>query len=151
MVLKVIPHFGVVGFPLEAQSARRMTFSTLIEPRLTACMIFVIREKERGMFRAICGALSCQVHELPAGAHNVKVPRPPLWRLMKQPQDHPRWSTRQPRWRLMRRGCAGGLTTCCLCAPRNAKEIGRTVRDSSGAATVRGPPLRVGRLLTFRV
>ena len=41
--------------------------------------LWFLHEKERGMFKAICGALSCQDHELSAGAHNVKVPRLPLW------------------------------------------------------------------------
>ena len=52
----------------------------------------------------------------------------------------PAGSTRQPRWRSMRRRCARGLTTYCLSTPRNAKERGRTVRDSfcTGAQEV-GP------------
>ena len=89
----------------------------------------------------------------------------------RRPQDHQRWSTRLQRRRLIRRGdalagacsCrraihgsrAGGLTTHCLCTPRNAREIGRIVRDSlcTGAQEVGpsgrcgdcgDPPLRVG-------
>ena len=38
-------------------------------------------------------------------------------RLMKKPRDHPRWSTRQPRWRLMSRGRAGVIDKPLLCTP----------------------------------
>ena len=55
-----------------------------------------LHDQGRGMFRVICGALSCRFHEFPAGAHNVlfqgprcgptrplafngTASRPPLW------------------------------------------------------------------------
>ena len=79
MVSKVVSHFGGCGFPAgrtideidDLHHADRTTLSYL-HGRFCS-------RKERGKFRVICRALSCRVHEFPAGAHNVKVPRPPLW------------------------------------------------------------------------
>ena len=96
----------------------------------------------------------------------------------ERPQDHRRWSTRQQRWRLMRRGdalagaCsrrgaihgsrAGGLRTHCLlhsqeCERDRTNSPGLSLhvrpggRQKSGAATAGVHALRAGRLLTFFV
>ena len=63
-----------------------------------------------------------------------------------------RWrSTRQPRWRLIRQETrVRGLTAHCRRDPRNAKEVGRTVRDlfCTGAQEV-GKRCLVRRLRSF--
>ena len=74
----VVSHFRGCGFPVgraiieidDHQNTDRTPFQL-------ACSFFVPNGEVQ--FRAVCGAWSCRVHEFPAGAHNVKVPRHPLW------------------------------------------------------------------------
>ena len=132
VVSKVVAHFWGAGFPAgssideidDLHHADRTTPSDLH-------FVSKIKKGEgqaQGYLRSLelfsswvsRGNSQCKSSKAPA------VGRLARWRLMKQPQDHPLWSTRQPRWRLMRRRCARGF--------------GRTVRDSfcTGAQEV-GP------------
>ena len=80
---------GVVGFPLEEQSMRLTIINKLIEPPFRlACSSLV---PERG------GQVQGLLRSLGLSSF-IGSPREPI---VVKFQDHPRWSARQPRWRLV--------------------------------------------------
>ena len=99
---KVVSHFGDFGFA--AGNSIDEIDDLHQADRTTASVLHVVysSRKVRDKLMVSCGALSCQVHGFPAGAHGGKVPRPrcgptrqPRWRLMEQLQD-PRCGSTRP-------------------------------------------------------